>query len=782
MMETIGMKDREEYSQNKNAVISYLDECIQSLQKWEKPEKAEPLQRLQDNVREGLFSIVLVGEFSAGKSTFLNALMGKRILPSFTSETTATVNFLRHTSQSPGEGIYGRVHYQDGTTEDIYDLSLSALEKVVSTKGDKGDKKIATTVDHVDLFLDSDFLQEGVMLVDSPGLNGTADHHREITEQQIRSSHASIFVFNADQPGSKTNFEYLNFLRSQSKNIFFVLNKIDVIKADEVQTPEDVIQILEDEYHKQFPEAELPTIWPVAARAALVARDPNVKEYQGGEIVSTEERRNELEQFSRLEKFEERLWKYLTKGERTHDQMVGPVGSALTAINEEYTRFKEQVQVLESQQSSADLEQQKEILEQALAEMKGKRPAVTSSLSKGTSEALRNVQEKAQSQCAAVYTQITNQLESLESPEEIQEYADKINRDIWSQFSRIAETTKNELRNELLTVVCDEYEQFMDELEDHLSQSHDQSQFHLDKKEITIQDLSTGVDLEEYEKKIKELNDQIEKAEQAESESHSSMIAAQRQQLELDEKKAELRQLQQSRDLISQMVIPDVTYHTKIEYEAHIHGGVLGLIKTALLGRRQDAKQIEVKDDSARNQALKLQESRLKEIEKRKNELEREIKSSAKPGVNSEDAEYRRMRAQNELQRLNAERQKKMHEIHETMKKASERRNRRLRREILDFVSGIESDVSNAISSYLNEQRQQFVQCVKEIANSSVDQEIAKKQKELEDKINLLQTEGAEREQKLEELKASIEESKLLLQKGIDLSSDLESMMQDFIE
>ena len=45
MMETIGMKDREEYSQNKNAVISYLDECIQSLQKWEKPEKAEQIGR-----------------------------------------------------------------------------------------------------------------------------------------------------------------------------------------------------------------------------------------------------------------------------------------------------------------------------------------------------------------------------------------------------------------------------------------------------------------------------------------------------------------------------------------------------------------------------------------------------------------------------------------------------------------------------------------------------------------------------------------------------------------
>lgn len=56
-------------------------------EEYEKVKKAITGQR--ENLEKDEFSIVLVGEFSAGKSTFLNALMGERLLPSFSSETTA---------------------------------------------------------------------------------------------------------------------------------------------------------------------------------------------------------------------------------------------------------------------------------------------------------------------------------------------------------------------------------------------------------------------------------------------------------------------------------------------------------------------------------------------------------------------------------------------------------------------------------------------------------------------------------------------------------------------
>ena len=56
-----------------------------------------------DMLQKEEFSIVIVGEFSVGKSTFLNALMGEKILPSYSDETTATVTFLKHKGKADNQ-------------------------------------------------------------------------------------------------------------------------------------------------------------------------------------------------------------------------------------------------------------------------------------------------------------------------------------------------------------------------------------------------------------------------------------------------------------------------------------------------------------------------------------------------------------------------------------------------------------------------------------------------------------------------------------------------------
>lgn len=235
----------EEYSGIKTeSLVQYLDLCIGYMENQNDAENVRPLEMQRENVQKDLFSIVVVGEFSAGKSTFLNALMHRRILPSFTSETTATINFLRHKDQAPEE-VAGRVYYADGHTRDLPSLDLDVIEQVVSTRGDD----VADKIDHVDLFLESDFLKDGVMMVDSPGLNGMLSKHRQMTEKQIKSSHACIFMFRADQPGSKTEFEFLHELKEQSKNILFVLNRIDRIHSYEKQSVEDVVQSIRSTYH-----------------------------------------------------------------------------------------------------------------------------------------------------------------------------------------------------------------------------------------------------------------------------------------------------------------------------------------------------------------------------------------------------------------------------------------------------------------------------------------------------------------------------------------------------
>lgn len=87
---------RQQYVENKQKITDCLDEAIAFMDELGYSDRKNALQKQKEDLETGEFTIVVVGEFSAGKSTFLNALMGKKLLPSFTSETTATINFLRH--------------------------------------------------------------------------------------------------------------------------------------------------------------------------------------------------------------------------------------------------------------------------------------------------------------------------------------------------------------------------------------------------------------------------------------------------------------------------------------------------------------------------------------------------------------------------------------------------------------------------------------------------------------------------------------------------------------
>ena len=254
-----------------------------------------------------------------------------------------------------------------GSTEVLKSLDPATIERVVSTRGDKENDRVATRVDHVDLFFDSDFLTDGVTLVDSPGLNGTADHHREITEEQICRSSACIFLFNAEQPGSKSNFDFLRELKSRNSNIFFVLNKINTIKTAEGETVEGIVNHIARIYHEQFPEeTQIPHIWPISANEALTARDLNIKRilaiWGNERSIDTPEERERLEKKSRMKNFEDHLWNYLTNGARARDQLLSPLGSTLKALSAQKEGLKTQIEMLEQESGSEELEQQKQKL------------------------------------------------------------------------------------------------------------------------------------------------------------------------------------------------------------------------------------------------------------------------------------------------------------------------------------------------------------------------------------------------------------------------------------
>lgn len=777
----------QQYNERKTTVVNYLNDVITLLENQQKDDTAKALMNLKNNVEHNLFSIVLVGEFSAGKSTFLNALMHKKILPSFTSETTATVNFLRHKDEAPN-GEAGIVYYNDGHTEVLPDLSLKTIEQVVSTRGDKGEERVATTIDHVDLFLESDFLKKGVMLVDSPGLNGVADNHREITEKQIKASHASIFMFSADHPGSKTDFEFVRDLReqygSQSNNIFYVLNKIDAVRKSEGQTVEVVIEDLKKSYAKQFPEdTTMPPIYPIAGFAALVARDKDMKEYIGGEIIKSQQRRDELEQFSRMENFEARLWKYLTEGERTKAQLLEPINTSIAELSEQRKLLEEQKGLLEGKESSEELVKQKEFLEQKLDELQKEKRRVANPLSIKISAIVRELNEEIKSQCAKIGDRIKVEIEPIEDVEEMNSYAQNLTRTLDIKYKRIAQNIDNRLKDELLDVVEEECNEYYSKIEKGLLELSNKSVLKTDIDEFASGEIQVNNDLEKKEAELEVLKKEMSRLRESISGLEADSIEAQELEAEIAKKDEELYNLKNRKSsYMSNFIMPDIHYKTEQELEERDRGGLLGGLAWIFVGSKKELVNKEVADTRARDKAIEDRDKYLSELDSETKRLEDERKNMKTASRSSKVIESEIRNNMEQIKEMQAEYEEKQKKIIESMKENSAKACRRMVRNMSYYIEDCSDKFISSASMYLNSQRKNYVEFTKNIFESSINQKMNEQKQKFDKVLELINTEGKERDEQLSAVNNDIESIKDLQNKGIEIKTDLEGSLNDTIE
>lgn len=303
-LETISQLFKEAHQTAEEALRLFPD--YQEIKEW-----IELLQQQQQQFLRQRFEIVVVGEFSTGKSTFINALLQKEVLPSRVTPTTATINFIRHLTEGPGHEC-AVVHYYDGKEEEV---SFDQLDQYVTEMSKLLD--VSNAIRHVDLFIDSPYLQNGVVLVDTPGLQALNPEHERITKDKIRTSQASILLFNMEQPGKRTEFEFLKDLSDSIDRIFFVANRLDGIPKNEI---EEVVQSLETALRQNdYCQISRANVYPVSALQALKAHDANVEpdKYADWSI-------EDLRTASRFETFEEKLESYLFDGEQTRDALQSP--------------------------------------------------------------------------------------------------------------------------------------------------------------------------------------------------------------------------------------------------------------------------------------------------------------------------------------------------------------------------------------------------------------------------------------------------------------------------
>lgn len=409
-----------------------------------------------DMLQKEEFSIVIVGEFSVGKSTFLNALMGEKILPSYSDETTATVTFLKHKGKADNQQK-GRVFYADGSCEDIDSIETDVISRYVSTRSDI---PVAATVNHLDLFLDSSFLEGNITLVDTPGLNGTADGHREITEAQIMKSNVCLFMFSADRPGGKSEFEFLSQIKTKANKIIFVLNKIDQIKSTEDESYEKVAENMLKNFGKIFPDAEdMPEFWCVSSYQALVARSSEPLAYRGRRSFSDEDKYRLLK-LSRMEEFEDGLWHFITEGEKARNSLIVPISKASKMVDETLKNLELECSIYESSVDNSDAQQIIDELNQKISETERKMDKLKARIRADIQKCMENAYEFTLTKVRLFKGRQFANLESFQTTEELIE----LEKSLPSIINNGVSAATFELREKLISDISNAVGRYLPDL------------------------------------------------------------------------------------------------------------------------------------------------------------------------------------------------------------------------------------------------------------------------------------------------------------------------------
>jgi small GTP-binding protein len=236
------------------------------------PDQQFALERSIEQLDE-LFLLVIVGEFNAGKSAFINAVVGSKIALEGVTPTTAQINVLQ---------------YGDTVRHEVRGPALHVITAPAP-------------------------LLREIHIVDTPGTNAIMREHEAITAEFVPRSDLVLFVTSADRPFTETERAFLEQVRGWGKKVVIVINKIDILDGE--RQVEEVTAFVADNARALL--GLNPDIFPVSARLALRAKQGDPSAWAG----------------SRFEALEQYIRDTLDSPGRVQLKLLNPlgVGAAVTA-------------------------------------------------------------------------------------------------------------------------------------------------------------------------------------------------------------------------------------------------------------------------------------------------------------------------------------------------------------------------------------------------------------------------------------------------------------------
>jgi small GTP-binding protein len=255
------------------------------------PENQKALARSIAQLDE-LFLLVVVGEFNAGKSSVINALVGDKVLDEGVTPTTSRIGLLRH--------------------------------------GEPGRATVGVGLEQISLPLD--VLRE-ITIVDTPGTNAVLREHEALTREFVPRSDVILFVTSADRPFTESERAFLETIQSWGKKVVVVLNKIDILETAEEK--EAVVAFVKEKVLALL--RFRPRVFPISARQARRAKA---------------EANDALLRTSGFESLEAFVTQTLNESVRVRLKLANPLAVGLRVLDEAQRSADDQAAPLEEDQAT----------------------------------------------------------------------------------------------------------------------------------------------------------------------------------------------------------------------------------------------------------------------------------------------------------------------------------------------------------------------------------------------------------------------------------------------
>ncbi|MFD1359094.1 dynamin family protein [Fictibacillus halophilus] len=252
--------------------MNWTSRITEGIENWltlsllEEQENLKPYIQELTNIKEDLqdeLTVMIAGEFNAGKSTFINALLGERVVAVDVIPATAVITKLTYNTH---EKVIA--HFKDKTIKEFDRQWLSQLTTEEHGKFEFIRKKL----NYVEIQFPNDLLKY-FTIVDSPGLNANHFHHTEITEDFLGRADVVLWLFHYREVGTATSYQWLGKLNALNIEPIAIINAIDSHNDEQ-----DIEDYYEDNRQRLSNQIKITDLIGVSAKEALEGKLNNDKE------------------------------------------------------------------------------------------------------------------------------------------------------------------------------------------------------------------------------------------------------------------------------------------------------------------------------------------------------------------------------------------------------------------------------------------------------------------------------------------------------------------------